>query len=362
MINIDINQQRKPIESVWKPKNSDRFIFCYAQSTDSVPWKGDYVLGGIWVNERQAKRERARLAEQLDLSSMPEGPFPVCMDDERMTAFLTALYESDVKIHYTHHNNLYYAVTDVIDSLLDESGESRLYENNINDIKNKLYLLSQDKEKEITSILLKYNYPKVKSSYVHSFYQELLNLLASYPPIAAENQILEPIISKAQARREYYVYRENSCRVFHKAPIDIATRSIYLYKSSKHIWDKDVFLRKAILDITVFDGKNKIAPFCFSNTGDDFYLLVSKILTDMLRQLFMHINRNEHLPYLSGEKNLTPREKENFMLLVRIMAKTRSKNKELVYTVASMQEQNKMDKYFVAVLGREYIVLHRNIR
>lgn len=362
MINIDINQQRKPIESVWKPKNSDRYMFYYAESKDPVPWKGDYVLGGIWMNERHAHKEKAKLEEIMDSGSLPGGKFPECMGEERMGDFLNALLESGVSIHYTHRNNLYYAVTDIIDSILDEKAESGLYGENVNNIKNQLYLFSQDKEAELSSIFLKYNYPEIKTSYIHSFYQELLNLFASYPAISRESQVLESVISKAQARRDYRVFVENGYRVLHKAPIDISTRSIYLYKTSKHIWDKNVFFRKSILDITVYDGKNRIAPFCFSNTEDEFCLRISKVLTDILRELFMHINQGEYMAYMNKEKELTEKERENFMLLVKLMAKTRKRNKELVYTVASMQEQNTMDKYFVAMLGREYIVLHRNIR
>lgn len=152
-------------------------------SLDAV--KNDFIIGGI-VFEDESKIDVNKLFNDLHLQSNQKelklkhfqnkgNDFLSIIDNEKMTIFLDWLINSDLYIHYSALNNMYYALVDIVDTLCDEFPEIVPFYHH--KLKAKLNKFALDNFDSFVALLSKYGYPDLQLDQMELFCNELASLI-----------------------------------------------------------------------------------------------------------------------------------------------------------------------------------------
>ena len=145
----------------------------------NAPIDSDFVLGGVMHFGDKSMADVDSLKSQLRLQKSAKemkfkpiskaNAFLECLNEKKVLFFLQWLYDSDLYIHFSNVNNLYFAIVDIIDSI-DEPG----YIPFIFSMKNELYKLVRKNYRDFYSLLVRCNYPNITGENIGYFYNHIL--------------------------------------------------------------------------------------------------------------------------------------------------------------------------------------------
>ena len=99
----------------------------------------------------------------------------------KLNLFLKYLVSSNLYIHYSSLNILYWSIVDIVDSaILHSEVSQQLGPEFANTLKNDLYRLARIEIDSVVSLFRKYEYPNIKQNEVLSFIGELSDLFGDY--------------------------------------------------------------------------------------------------------------------------------------------------------------------------------------
>ena len=141
----------------------------------------DFVLAGVVTKQKLEVpleelvgllRLQKNVTEIKFKKQFSKGDFLGCMSKKRIGYLFRWINEKDILIHYTHVNNLYYAIVEIIDSIMspveiDEMGFDYF------SIKNTFYKMLQGKEKELQNIMFRYEFPNIKKDKIEGFMRNI---------------------------------------------------------------------------------------------------------------------------------------------------------------------------------------------
>jgi len=89
--------------------------------------------------------------------------------------------DSDLYVHYSSLNILYWSIVDIVDSAIVSSESAQQLEPQFaNHLKNDLYKLSRLEIESVIQLFYKYEYPNIKKESVLLFIEELTSLFTGY--------------------------------------------------------------------------------------------------------------------------------------------------------------------------------------
>ena len=94
----------------------------------NAPIDSDFVLGGVMyfgdkstadVDSLKTKLRLQKSAKEMKFKHISKAKsFLECLNEEKVLFFLQWLYDSDLYIHFSNVNNLYFAIVDIIDIIM----------------------------------------------------------------------------------------------------------------------------------------------------------------------------------------------------------------------------------------------------
>lgn len=327
----------------------------YVRETDfNAAFTNNFVLGGL-VHEGPApdvqplidSLKLQKSIKEVKFKHIAKGGLIDCLRSEKLHLFLKYIVNSDLYIHYSSLNVLYWSIVDIVDSAIAHSEVSQqLGLQFANTMKNALYMLARIEIESVISLFRKYRYPNIRQNEVLSFIEEMSGLFVNYLDdmdfhfgLESLRQILK------EARREGslpFVINEDDFVLIKDFSL-FYLRPIYIFKNSEHIFDNEDSVDKLLATYKIMDGSQEINNFSFVDSKSSQLTQLSDVLVGLIGRLGSYFNTNSRDQIHSDFCSLTQIQGENIDLLLESIDRSHEKNLGFLHISDSYEEMSKIE-------------------
>lgn len=315
MTRIDVNDVKKTVYDLnGIPHFNDVMTFFYDESgncrkfsltekgvnsEDSIV--GDFVLAGVAFDGTESQTDFSGLYKALEykegqkelkfrhlyFNSKDFGSF---IESKRATGFLQWLDESNLYIHYSALNNLYYSLVDIVDSLWEDFPQCSMF---FEGIKSTLYDFALEYRDEILDMLFRYDYPNITKC--REFCNEWCDYLYSYSDNDEDYpgfflELLRQMLKAAGKKEKLIFIQDNEPYTLIQEYYHFYLERCEMFSHSHHYFDEESTVEKKISEIELCDGDEVLHNYSFIKSHENIYIQISDMVAGLLRKLFMYLD------------------------------------------------------------------------
>ncbi|MCM3341612.1 hypothetical protein M3650_24050 [Paenibacillus sp. MER TA 81-3] len=316
----------------------------------------DFVLGGVMYTGNTSISDVDSLLEQLKLQETVKelkfkyiacGDFIQCLSSDKLHSFLKWLLASDLYVHYSNINILYFSIVDIVDSLIVDVGVKELNFVFLNEMKDILYQIVLNEKKEFVNLLYKYGYPNLKTSRIEDFIDSLILILEKYedtPKFHVWVTSIKQMLKQAKRGTKLSFIMNNQDYILISDFSAFYLRPFMLFVNSTHIFDNESEIQKIITEFAT--TSNESYNYKFVDSTADKYIQISDVFIGLLGKCFTFINKNTINQLITTIDDLNALQRENLSLLGAIINKSNDKSRALLHSSSSNFERRKLNFLF----------------
>lgn len=328
----------------------------YVKENDfNYTFTANFVLGGL-AHIGQAPDVKPLLdsfklqknAKEVKFKHIANGDFLDCIKSVKLKLFLQFIKESELYVHYSSLNILYWSIVDIVDSAISNSDTAlKLGPPFANRLKNDLYKLSRLEIDSIIELFYKFEYPNIKSESVIQFIEELTSIFDGY--INTEEyhfglESLRQILKEAKKKGSLPFVMDEDDHILLKDLSHNYLRPIYLFKNATHVFDKEDSISDILNDYKILDGDEEIANYRFVDSQTDQLIQLSDVFVGIMGKLTSYLNTSSREKINVDFRELSTIQKTNIDLLINLLDKSHHKNIGFIHNTDSYEEMSKMDE------------------
>lgn len=321
------------IRKLWLDEND------FNASVDS-----DFVLGGVMhIGEYQSikfkdlknKLNIQKTAKELKFKHISSSKdFLGCLSEYKVNIFFEWFYQSNLFVHYSNINNLYYAIVDIIDSI-DENAFIPF----IPQLKNELYKISVTNYQEFYNLLVSVNYPNIALEKIQLFYQRIIEFTDSIREPSFEIELFRQILKRGLRQNKLIFLQDNPEKTIIENYFMFYLRPIGVFSKSQHIFDNEYCIENQFVKCGIYSGHKMDAQFKFVDSKDQPLIQISDCIVGVLGKYYTFINNISINEANDMFNNITPIQKCTLNLFAKILKKSEDYSKLLFHSCASLHEQ-----------------------
>lgn len=311
----------------------------------NAPIDSDFVLGGVMYFGDTPSADIAVLKKELRLQKSANEikfkhisrakNFLECLNEDKVLRFLQWLDDSDLYIHYSNVNNLYFAIVDIIDSI-EEPG----YIPFVFQMKNELYKLVHTHYDDFYKLLIKSNYPNIDVKNIAPFYEHILDYIDSdYSEIPFDLEVLRQGLKAARKQSELAFLQGNPEKTILDNYSSFYIRPIGVFPFSKHIFDNEYKIEEVFENYEFYNGDSKVENYCFANSKSNPYIQISDCVVGLLGKYYTYINSLNLLQAQHLFKTISEKQLNALRLFAKLIIKSETISKLLLNSVESIEER-----------------------
>lgn len=367
MKDIEITEIRKYTKLLAPTADFDSAFTFYYDETNNIrkfyirendfnyTFTANFVLGGL-VHLGQAPNVQPLIesfklqntVNEVKFKHIANGDFLNCLKSEKLKLFLKFVKESNLYVHYSSLNILYWSIVDIVDSaIVSSKSAQKLGLQFSNHLKNDLYKLARLEIDLVIQLFYKYEYPNIKNDSLIPFIEELTSLFQGYIETAEFHFCLESlrqILKEAKKKGSLAFIMDEEDFILLKDLSQFYLRPIYLFKNSTHIFDKEYSIADTLKDFNILDGNDKIKNYTFVDSKSEQLIQLSDIFVGLLGKLTNYLNTSSHNKIDNDFKSLSEVQQSNIDLLIEVIDKSHNKNIGFLHNIDSYEEMSKMDR------------------
>jgi hypothetical protein len=367
MKNFEISQLRAFTKMVAPTADFESAFTFYYDETNNIKkfyvreddfnytFTANFVLGGL-VHLGQAPNvqplidsfKQQKTAKEVKFKHIATGNFLDCLKSEKLILFLQFIKDSDLYIHYSSLNILYWSIVDIVDSaILSSETAQKLGPQFANYLKNDLYKLSRLEIDSVIELFYKYEYPNIKNDSVLPFIEELSSLFNDYIGTQEYHfglESLRQILKEAKKKGSLPFVMNEDDYILLKDLSHFYLRPIYLFKNSTHIFDNEDSISEMLEDYKILDGEKEITNYTFVDSQTSHLIQLSDVFVGIMGKLTTYLNTSSKETIDNDFGSLSVTQKKNFDLLITVIDKSHSKNIGFIHNLDSHEEISKMDR------------------
>lgn len=365
MITLDVEEIRKYTKMLAPSANFDGIYTFYYDETNNIRkfylkeydfnsvFSNNFVLGGL-LHEGHAPDIKSLIdsfklqssAKEVKFKHIAKGGFLDCLKSKKLTLFLKFVKSSNLYIHYSSINILYWSIVDIVDSAVSHSEASQqLGPQFANMLKNDLYKLSKKEIDSVISLFRKYEYPNIKKGTVLSFIEELSGLFTGYLDDTEFHfglESLRQILREAKKKGTLPFVMDEDDFILIKDFSQFYLRPIYIFKRSSHIFDNEDSISEILSEYKILDGSEEINNYSFTDSQSNQLIQLSDILVGLIGKLHCYLNMNSRDGIHSDFCQLNFTQSENVDFLLSLIDKSHNKNIGFLHATDSYEEMSKI--------------------
>jgi len=357
-------------QEIWGFRTDERFHFFYDESNNCRKFwikpkeengqfnsniNEDFVLAGIAYEGDDFQVDFENIKDMLGLqknvkeikfkSQFSENSFLDCMKKKRLTTLFQWIDENNLFIHYSHVNNLYYALVEIIDSITDPS-EIEEYDFNYFSIKSTFYRMLKKKEVHLQKVMFDYCFPNIKNEDIKGFCDGLLNLFENRYNQSIEEKFITGMIERASKSDSLIFIQDNEDYIMQANYVEFYINPISTYENSVHIFDEELEIQKYFDECNFVRNGLEIDCFKFVNSKDDVLVQVSDVVAGIFGKLFSYINSNDLKDIRSNVSELDQTQITNILMINKLRYKSDKRNRGFLHSLAPLHETNMLNTFF----------------
>jgi hypothetical protein len=328
----------------------------YVRENDfNYTFTANFVLGGL-VHDGKIPNVQPlinsfrlqKTAKEVKFKHIANGEFLDCLKSEKLGLFLQYVLQSDLHVHYSSLNILYWSLVDIVDSAIASSDVAQdLGPVFANHLKNDLYKLSRLEMESVIELFYKFEYPNIKKESVLSFIESLTSIFDSY--IDTEEfhfglESLRQILKEAKKKISLPFIMDEDDYILLKDLSQFYLRPVYLFKNSTHVFDNEDSILQTLKEYKILDGADEIKNYSFVDSQENSLIQLSDIFVGIMGKLTHYLNTSSREKIDNDLSLLAATQQANIDLLVGLIDKSLNKNIGFIHTIDSYEEITKMER------------------
>lgn len=312
----------------------------------NAPIDRDFTLGGVMHFGKSCNARVDALKRELQLQkSVKEikfkhisksNDFWGCLAEERVNLFLQWLNESDLYVHCSNVNTLYWAIIDIIDSINEPAyiPFNRL-------MKNELYRIARSNYGEFYRLLHQYDYPNIAPEKTFSFYQRLIDFIdRRNGELSFEVELLRQGLKDAHKQSELPFLQGNQQKTVIDSFFPFYIRPIGIFPYAQHFFDHEDQIEKQFGESILFQEREKAKDFCFVDSKAHQFVQLSDCVVGLFGKYYAFIN-NTSLPEVRQLlEDISAMQRSTLARFAQVVHKSEKLSKLLFNSVESNDEHD----------------------
>lgn len=326
-------------------------------------YRADFVLAGIATenefkisfSELRQRFELQKNAIELKSKNMFHGKdFLQCVGMKQVSALINIFSDYDLYIHYSHINNFYYTIVEILDSI---TSPTEIYYEGFEyfSIKSTFYNMLFPSIDKVVQIMIKFSYPNISSENIENFCIDLLNAVEDKYLQKPDELFISKVLKRASKKAEMIFVQNNTAFVMQEDYSIFYVRPILLFKKSMHHFDEELSIQdKVSKSIMAFNNNADTNNYEFINSKDNTMIQLSDLVAGLLGKMFTFINSVAYETLSKTIKGLNDIQIINCLSINQLRMKSISRNAGLIHSAAPVDIMEKLNIFFELVLN-EYI-------
>lgn len=321
----------------------------------------NFILGGVMHQGDYCSINFEQLISDLKLQSnvtemklkhVASGDFLKCLNSLKLCTFLKWLLDSELYIHYSRINVLYFSIVDIVDSLMVHMSNKIQINNKfilldrdmLNKLKSSLYELFLLEKQKFIELFNYFEYPNIKSDKINKFLDSFIKIISEYSnrkEFKMEISIIKKMIKTVRKNNRLPFIMDNENYQLIHSFLDFYLRPIYLFKNSIHIFDNEEQIKTQFEKIRLIEKGIEIKPYRFVDSKQEKFIQISDIIIGLIGKFSLFINSYNFQQLTEMREKLNSQQQENLSLFDKIINKSNIKNHALLMNSISHFEDRK---------------------
>ena len=314
----------------------------------------NFVVGGVLHEDDSSTSDIEKLkglvqlqqtAKEIKLKHIAKGNFSDCLKSEKLKYFFKWLLESDLYVHYTSLNILYFSIVDLIDSVLMNYEKYReLGRWFIDLMKNDFYRVAKQEEDLLIKLFYKFEYPNIKKERALEFIEHLISLVTPYEKVKELHlgiTSFRQLLQQSLKTGELPFIMDEEDFILLKDFSTLYMSPIYMFKNSEHIFDREDGIEEEINKYEIINNGKVIDSFRFVDSTKEQLIQISDVIIGVFGKFTTYINTNSLVDLDESISMMNTLQSENLKLLHQIIDKSDKKNKAFLHAIESIEGQEK---------------------
>ena len=354
---FDVNDMRQMMIDAFQLRRvDDKFTFYYDETNNirkfyltnggtNVPDHNNFVLGGIALREGNVLPDIAPLRFKLRMqSNAPEikfvhvakGDFEQVLTSKKLEILLSWIVEHGITIHYSSVNIIYWAIVDIIDSILAEDNFEH-YRPYQQQMKNELYRLVNLDKPTFLALMKRHRYPDIRRGMAADFIVDVDAYLDAHSP-EDDNLpalMLKALIEKSASLPELVFLVDKEEDMLIESFQGFYTRPIMLFKNAIHIFDQEIQIEKSLNNAKFKDGARHV-NFSFSDSRSAPGIQIADVVTGFLGKYQSFVEEHPLQELLKRKNSWNEIQIANFNLLRRLIDHSDEVSNAFIHRLTAM--------------------------
>lgn len=361
MNNFETYELREISIKMFNLKNLDKnYIFFYDETNNIRRYylkedkfnesiKTNFILGGL-VFEKEILTDFKTLFEsfklqdnisEVKLKHIATGDFEDCLKSKKISLLLEFILKNNCYLHFSTLNFLYFSTVDIIDSLIEASQIE--YDPFINRIlKNDLYLIIKNNQEIFIPFLYEYEYPNIKEERVIEFINKFIEHINKFELDMGLKTILMLLEKSKKTQNLTFIMNEENHTLINEFSI-FYSRTVYLFKESKHYFDKEDSIEPLLNAYSFTSQGIKICNYEFIDSNNNLLIQTSDILVGLIGKYYNFINEFKITEINDKINQLNEIQNKNLILFFELLSKSENYSKAFIHQTISNDDISKID-------------------
>lgn len=322
----------------------------YIRENDfNYTFTANFVLGGLLhvgdapdVKPLIDSFRLQKTAKEVKFKHIAFGEFEDCLKSQKLNLYLKFIFESDLYVHYSSLNILYWSVVDIVDSaIMNSEAAMQLGPQFSNHLKNDLYKLCRREIDSVIELFYTFEYPNIKPDRISDFIQSLSDIFEPYLDshefhfgLESLRQILK---QSAKSGKLPFVMDEQNYILLSDLT-QFYLRPIYSFKNSTHVFDNEDSIREALQEYNFTDSGLVFKNFTFVDSQDCQLTQLSDIFVGLMGK-YTHFRNIRSISEITKEIDaFSDIQLNNLKLFIDIINKSDQKNPAFLHATDSVEE------------------------
>jgi len=362
----DVNDMRQMLIDAHQLRRvDDKFTFYYDETNNirkfyltnngtNVSEHNNFVLGGILLMEGEALPDIAPLrsklrmqnnAPEIKFAHVAKGDFEKVLTSKKLEIVLSWIIEHGILIHYSSVNIIYWAIVDIIDSILAED-QFEHYRQYHQYMKNELYRLVNLDKSAFLALMKRHHYPDLQRGKTADFIADVDAYLNSFSP-EDDNLpalMLKALIEKSVSLPELVFLVDEREDMLIESFQGFYTHPVMLFKNATHIFDCEIQIEKS-LNSTKFKDGSRHVNFLFSDSRSASGIQIADVVTGFLGKYQSFVEEHPLSELLKRKNSWNEIQIANFNLLRRLIDLSDEVSNAFIHRVTALDTQWKNDAF-----------------
>ena len=330
----------------------------------------DFILAGIVTDNPDIAIDRKDLLKRLGLQDtvaeikfskqFSEGDFLSTIHRMRSCKLLEFVDENGFYIHIAQVNVFYYAVVDIIDSILDITeleeyaqdefhGDLR-YANN--HLKQLVYKTLQGRIDDTLRIFREYGYPDIAEEDSEDFCNGIADLFGERWNQTTEQKYLSGMIRKAGKEGDIIFLRDNDRDIMVNDLAQFYLHFIGLFRDSEHIFDGQKEVKRWIEDYIIIDKNDRrVTNYRFVDSKKDILIQLSDVVSGLCGQMYEYLNKSENNTIARDVRQMDDQQIKCARALCSMIYKSDERNKGFIFSITAQMIRDRFAFFANHVAG-----------